>query len=57
MITGNDQDICKTIWSFRLNGKKYRKRLRMKIETNPFKRVIVGPYFTVPILFVSINNS
>jgi hypothetical protein len=32
MITGNDQDICK-MWSFRLNGKQYRKRLRMKIET------------------------
>jgi hypothetical protein len=41
MITSNDQDFCKTIWSFRLNGKKYRKRLRMKIETNLFKRVTV----------------
>jgi hypothetical protein len=42
MVTGNDQDICKIIWSFRLNSKQYRKRLRMKIETNPFKRVTMG---------------
>jgi hypothetical protein len=33
---------CKTICSFRLNGKNYRKRFRLKIETNPFKRVTVG---------------
>jgi hypothetical protein len=42
MMTGNDQDICKIIWSFRLNGKQNSKCLRMKIETNLFKRVTVG---------------
>jgi hypothetical protein len=40
----------KTIWSFRLNGKRYRKRLGMKIETNPFKRLTVGA------LIVSVNG-
>jgi hypothetical protein len=49
MMTGNDQDICKIIWSFLLNGKQYRKRLRMKMETNPFKRVTVGALFTIRI--------
>jgi hypothetical protein len=34
---------CKTIWSFLLNGKKYCKGLRMKIETSLFKRVTAGP--------------
>jgi hypothetical protein len=41
---------CKIIWSFRLNSKKYRKRLRMKIETNPFKRVIMGALLTIQLV-------
>jgi hypothetical protein len=32
--------------AFRINGKKYPKRLRMKIETDPFKRVTVGALVT-----------